>query len=170
MAWTTPGTAVAGSVLTSAFWNAQVRDNLNSHEDRFKQYARGVNDTMTGGATWSSTTFAGSTEMFTDLTWTANGSPVLVDLNIPLVYNTGAALQASIWLSNGATTQLALLGLLVLPTNVGTSFYGRYFYTPAAGSTSLNVRVSVSTGTVATYSGAGGSGYTPAVLRVVGAG
>ena len=28
MAWTTPGTAVAGSVLTSSFWNAQVRDNL----------------------------------------------------------------------------------------------------------------------------------------------
>ena len=28
MAWTTPGTAVAGDVLTAAFWNTQVRDNL----------------------------------------------------------------------------------------------------------------------------------------------
>ena len=27
MAWTTPGTAVAGSVLTAAFWNTNVRDN-----------------------------------------------------------------------------------------------------------------------------------------------
>ena len=27
MAWTTPGTATAGSVLTAAFWNEQVRDN-----------------------------------------------------------------------------------------------------------------------------------------------
>ena len=27
MAWTTPGTAVAGEVLTAAFWNEQVRDN-----------------------------------------------------------------------------------------------------------------------------------------------
>ena len=27
MAWTTPGTAVAGEVLTAAFWNQQVRDN-----------------------------------------------------------------------------------------------------------------------------------------------
>ena len=27
MAWTTPGTAVAGDVLTAAFWNQQVRDN-----------------------------------------------------------------------------------------------------------------------------------------------
>lgn len=30
MAWTTPGTAVAGEVLTAAFWNEQVRDNLNA--------------------------------------------------------------------------------------------------------------------------------------------
>lgn len=28
MAWTTPGTATAGSVLTAAYWNTQVRDNL----------------------------------------------------------------------------------------------------------------------------------------------
>jgi hypothetical protein len=30
MAWTTPGTAVAGDVLTASFWNLQVRDQLNS--------------------------------------------------------------------------------------------------------------------------------------------
>jgi hypothetical protein len=30
MAWTTPGTATAGEVLTAAFWNQNVRDNLNS--------------------------------------------------------------------------------------------------------------------------------------------
>ena len=30
MAWTTPGTATAGEVLTAAFWNANVRDNLNA--------------------------------------------------------------------------------------------------------------------------------------------
>lgn len=30
MAWTTPGTAVAGDVLTAAFWNSNVRDNLNN--------------------------------------------------------------------------------------------------------------------------------------------
>jgi hypothetical protein len=28
MAWTTPGTAVAGDVLTAAFWNSDVRDNM----------------------------------------------------------------------------------------------------------------------------------------------
>lgn len=30
MAWTTPGTATAGDVLTASFWNLQVRDNMNS--------------------------------------------------------------------------------------------------------------------------------------------
>jgi hypothetical protein len=30
MAWTTPGTAVAGDVLTASLWNTNVRDNLNS--------------------------------------------------------------------------------------------------------------------------------------------
>lgn len=28
MAWNTPGTATAGEVLTAAFWNEQVRDNM----------------------------------------------------------------------------------------------------------------------------------------------
>ncbi len=28
MAWTTPGTATAGEVLTASFWNTNVRDNL----------------------------------------------------------------------------------------------------------------------------------------------
>ena len=33
MAWTTPGTATAGSVLTASFWNEQVRDNSNALRD-----------------------------------------------------------------------------------------------------------------------------------------
>jgi hypothetical protein len=37
MAWTTPGTAVAGEVLTAAFWNEQVRDNLADVDSRVRQ-------------------------------------------------------------------------------------------------------------------------------------
>ena len=33
MAWTTPGTAVAGEVLEAAFWNEQVRDNSQYLKD-----------------------------------------------------------------------------------------------------------------------------------------
>ena len=35
MAWTTPGTATAGEVLTAAFWNANVRDNSLEFEPLF---------------------------------------------------------------------------------------------------------------------------------------
>jgi len=38
MAWTTPGTATAGEVLTAAFWNTNVRDNLSALD------AAGAND------------------------------------------------------------------------------------------------------------------------------
>jgi hypothetical protein len=34
MAWTTPGTAVAGDVLTAAFWNSNVRDNISDLDTR----------------------------------------------------------------------------------------------------------------------------------------
>jgi hypothetical protein len=34
MAYTAPGTAVAGDVLTAAFWNTNVRDNISDHESR----------------------------------------------------------------------------------------------------------------------------------------
>lgn len=33
MAWTTPGTATAGEVLTASFWNEQVRDNTQQLRD-----------------------------------------------------------------------------------------------------------------------------------------
>lgn len=33
MAWTTPGTAVAGAVLEADFWNSNVRDGLNAIRD-----------------------------------------------------------------------------------------------------------------------------------------
>ena len=35
MAWTTPGTAVASTVLTASFWNTQVRDNFKVVEPFF---------------------------------------------------------------------------------------------------------------------------------------
>lgn len=39
MAWTTPGTAVAGDVLTAAYWNTQVRDNFIAGQPIFTNEA-----------------------------------------------------------------------------------------------------------------------------------
>ena len=48
MAWTTPGTATAGEVLTAAFWNANVRDNSNEIAPFFSGWTN-FNPTLTGG-------------------------------------------------------------------------------------------------------------------------
>jgi hypothetical protein len=50
MPWTTPGTAVAGDVLTAAFWNLNVRDNLNA------MYTAGTNVVMGTDSTATSIT------------------------------------------------------------------------------------------------------------------
>jgi hypothetical protein len=57
MAFTTPGTAVAGDVLTAAFWNSNVRDNLNDHETRIvaaPQTIQTITLSGTGSITFSS--------------------------------------------------------------------------------------------------------------------
>jgi hypothetical protein len=58
MAWTTPGTATAGSVLTAAFWNTQVRDNLNTTYTYGKlAYFRDEQTSGTNAGTFTSGSF-----------------------------------------------------------------------------------------------------------------
>lgn len=64
MAWTTPGTAVAGDVLTAARWNSDVRDNMNN--------LRALTNVVSGTTT-TSTSISGTT--FTDTTITASITP-----------------------------------------------------------------------------------------------
>lgn len=170
MPYVPPSTATAGSVLTAAFLNTNYRDNLNDHETRFKQYAFQSQNSM-NPTNFASTTFSGSAEVFgTDATWTADGtSTYVVDVYIPLIHNPGAStLQCTVWLSDGSTGQVALLGLPIMVAGMGIPFYGRHFYTPAAGSRSVNVRISVTTLSVNVYGHTAGTSYTPASLRVMG--
>ena len=57
MAWTTPGTATAGEVLTAAFWNTNVRDNQNMQAIGCRAY-RSSNLTYTNNS---------------DIVWNAEG-------------------------------------------------------------------------------------------------
>jgi len=66
MAFTTPGTAVAGEVLTAAFWNTNVRDNMNSVANGLLNFA------VTNTQTSLSTTLADITGL--SVTWTAEAS------------------------------------------------------------------------------------------------
>lgn len=173
MPWTTPGTATAGEVLTASFWNTQVRDNFNDHEARFKQYGYVEQTSYPAGTAINQTTFASATEFFpSDITWTADGtSKYMIEVFVPLVFATAATLQGQIRLSDGGTTDLGFIWFGVLTAGVGVSAYGKYFYTPAAGSRSINARLTVNANAMNAYASDGGaSDYLPAFLRVAGAG
>lgn len=173
MPWTTPGTAVAGDVLTAAFWNSNVRDNLNDHESRFKSYGTAV--TKTSNTTSTATTFAAASNLFaSNLTFVADGtSAYIVEFNSPLVF-TNSATQVIVSLGNSGT-ELAIMGLAVLATNAGVPFNCRFLWTPTAATYVLNIRFYLSgsgpTATIYGGSGTGGAGtYMPSYLRVTGAG
>ena len=173
MAWTTPGTAVAGDVLTAAFWNLQVRDNFNDHESRFKSYGTAV--TKTSNTNSTATTFAAASNVFaSNLTFVADGtSSYVVEFNSPLVYINSAA-QVVVSLGNSGT-ELGIMGLAVLGTNTGIPFNCRFLWTPTAATYVLNMRFYLSgagpTATIYGGTGTGGAGtYMPAYLRVTGAG
>ena len=79
MAWTTPGTAVAGDVLTAAFWNLQVRDNLAN-----LRALANVQTTPVTAATFTrqASTFADITGLSVSITPTATTSKILVSVSL----------------------------------------------------------------------------------------
>jgi hypothetical protein len=170
MAFTTPGTAVAGEVLTAAFWNEQVRDNSLALKHTSTLYASQVRTTIETGI--SATTFAAASELFTggDATWTADGtSTYLVEFFVPFVVTASATHTTNFGLSDGGSNQLALMGQINNLAGIGMPVLFRYYYTPAAGSRSVNIRVWVTSNTSDLYGENAGSGFIPMYLRVTGA-
>jgi hypothetical protein len=136
MAFTTPGTAVAGSVLTSAFWNTNVRDNTNA---LYQSAQRIGYQTRTTDATISATSFAAAPEYFnSDITWTADGTSAYRIVMFLNEASAGTGGLLAYCLSNGSTTEITRLGLSAPSPTV---IYSEFFYTPSAGSTSVNVRI-----------------------------
>ena len=79
MAFTTPGTATAGEVLTAAYWNTNVRDNTNAINDALKN-VQGTAVTVTASTT--STSLVDTTGMSTSITPSSATSRVLVMVNM----------------------------------------------------------------------------------------
>jgi len=75
MAWTTPGTAVAGDVLTAAFWNANVRDNMN---DIRTTNANVQQTTLTTKPSTTSSTNVDITSFSVSITPSSTSSKVLI--------------------------------------------------------------------------------------------
>jgi len=110
----------------------------------------------------TATTFAGASEVFaTDLTFVADGSPVVVEFYAPQVAVGGTYIVMN--LSDGSTGDLGQIGYAASSGTAKTE----YRYTPSAGVQTLNVRAWVQSGTGSLSGGAGGSGqFPPILLRV----
>ena len=172
MAWTTPGTAVAGAVLEASFWNSNVRDNTNALYDSIRRLGF---EQRTSNYSISSTTVAGAADVFTDVTWTADGtSAYRIEAYFPFVESAQAANAfVEVWLVNGSGTGLGRLAYVGYADGTRSAAQGAvnpsYFYTPAAGSTSINIRIINFGGTGNASAGAGGAAANvPAFLAVYG--
>lgn len=100
MAWTTPGTAVAGDVLTAAFWNEQVRDNsLAIRTAQINIQSTAKTDTFT----MASTTFTDVTGLSVTITPSASTSKILVLINLQMGTQVGVT-NCFARLVRGATT------------------------------------------------------------------
>ena len=154
MAWTTPGTATAGSVLTAAFWNTNVRDNTN---ELYQSVRRLGYQERTTNYTTASTTFAGAADVFsTAITFTADGtSAYKFYLYIPGVQvPDGRALYAALGIGG---TQYGRTGAFYRPggqLEVGGSILERWLV-PSAGSVSVNFRFRHDTGACTVIAGTG---------------
>jgi len=171
MAWTTPETAVAGTTLTAAWLNQNLRDNLEAIKHSSTLYAQQVRTTNATGI--SATSFAAASELFSagDATWTADGtSTYIIEFFAPDVVTNTATHATFFGLSDGGANQIGLLGRMNNLAGISGSVFLRYYYTPTAGVKSVNVRVWVTSNTSDVYGETGaGSSYTPMYLRVIGA-
>jgi hypothetical protein len=172
-AYTLPASPPA-PVPPAAFWNEQVRDNT----DALYQSIRRIGHVTRGASgadnyTVSATTVGAAADVFSsDITWTADGtSSYLIEAFFPaVVIGATATSGVNILLVDGSGTEIARLseqyqanGEMVNPVNV------RFYYTPAAGSRSINIRATrqTSNGTIRMGGGAA-PGYAPGLLSVFG--
>jgi len=165
MAFTTPGTAVAGSVLTSAFWNTNVRDNTNdlrSYQNRYARFKRSAGSlTLNSNGVWVDLPTIGTTG---DLTINASTGDV-VEFALCALFSNEAVegfLDAVTVVGGVVTNSFSLDGA---PSNaasgilsyrgIGSRFEplgGSFFRTLAAGDISagtVTVRVRYRTGSAA---------------------
>jgi hypothetical protein len=179
MAYATPGTVAAGDVATAAAWNVVVGDIVD-HESRLTQIKRLAYQTRTTSYTVDQTAIASAANVFgTSAIWTADGtSAYSVEVYFPRVTapaNTATYVEIDLY---NVTTAASIGTLGFVQTNsatpeMSTAFFGKYFYTPAAGTTTLNVRVVRSAasvnGNVAMGSGGAAlTSYMPGFIAVYG--
>ena len=167
MPWTTPETFTAGQTLTAASMNA-ISENtrtLGLYANRIGYVER------TSSYSVSATSAATAADVFSSsITWTANGTAAyLVEFFCPRS-DTGSGGFITFSVVNASGTELSRLCFVGGGSGVSyDSPLGRWYYTPSAGSTTINVRAwyGVAAGTL--YGSTGGSNQPPIYLALYGA-
>jgi hypothetical protein len=174
MAWTTPSTAVAGSTaLTASFWNTNVRDNT---VELYNSVRRLGYQQITSNYTASAANVGAAANMFSSITFTADGSSAyrLEFFSPQVICGTGSGDTVFIHLVNGSGTDLARIGAVASGNGaqaVNTPVHSVFYYTPSAGSVTLNIRAHKGTSSVngTISAGAAGAGVLiPAFFAIFG--
>jgi hypothetical protein len=171
MAWTTPGTATAGEVLTAAFWNTNVRDNA----DALYQSAKRLGFVQsTSSYSVNQTTVAGASNVFSSsITFTAAGSTAYrVEFFcggiLTAVASNSAVIVHLVDGSGNAITRLCVAGSGNGTNAANYAASPVYFYTPSAGSITLNIRATYSAGVGTLNAGNATNDYPPMWFAVYG--
>ncbi len=143
MAWTTPGTATAGSVLTASFWNTNVRDNTNALYGGVRRLAY---VTRTTAYTVSATSTGTGADIFaSDLSFTADGtSTYKLVFQVGTFAETGTSAGSRVYVELTDGTNVVTSNWPILGDGDGTNravsdIHKTIFVTPAAGVATYNV-------------------------------
>lgn len=136
MAWTTPGTATAGDVLTASFWNTNVRDNTLA-------LSRGIIAKATITASTSYVTAA--TDSGLSVTWTAESDRTyLVCAYCYVNKATTGYVQTKI---TDSSNNIKTIGEIYLGSSTGGSLNVSLYETGLSGSITRKFRYGADTGT-----------------------
>ena len=138
MAYVTPSTVTAGtSPITAAGQNIIVNDII-AHQASLVRLAY---QTRATNYTISATTWAAAAELFTDVSWTADGtSAYVVEVLSGINFYAGSTgYNVYISLGTGSGTELVTMAQKADPPRAPIGLF-KYFYTPSAGTATLNVR------------------------------
>ena len=166
MAYTAPTTVSAGDAITASLYNTYVKDNIIAHQASLVRLAY---QTRATNYTISATTWAAAAELFTDVSWTADGTSAYVVEVLPGVAWWAGSVGYNVYMSlgTGSGTELVTMFQNQLTNRDSVGLF-KYFYTPSAGTATLNVRAWKESGAVSSeIEIAAGSGRTVAGLAYI---
>ncbi len=158
-------------MLTAAFWNENVRDNSN---ELYNTTRRIGFQQRTTSYTTTTTAAPGAANIFgTSISWTADGtSAYLLEAYAPAINTaTNAGSFVVVSFTNNAGTSIAQIATSGFGDGTRSHYVGlfaRYWYTPSAGTATLNLRAYHGTAAGSIDAGNAGAAQAPMYIAVYG--